>query len=89
MFSISFATMNWTGVQAYLFLSVRFSSGGALLVFAPGFCTLAAVNEQEEDVHTHHWEKDGTAWILHNNNDGSVDATIIPGKEMWQPGDPM
>ena len=50
---------------------------------------VAAVNAQEEEVKTHHWERDGTGWILRSDDDHSVDATIIPGEEMWSPGDPM
>ena len=67
------------------------SEGGVYVGFRNenGNESVAAVNAQEEDVSTHHWERDGTAWILRSDDDGSVDATIIPGEEMWMPGDPM
>ena len=62
------------------------SEGGVYVGFRNenGNESVAAVNAQEQDVNTHYWERDGTAWILRNDDDGSLEATILPGKEILE-----
>ena len=67
------------------------SEGGVYVGFRNenGNESVAAVNAVEEEVDTHHWERDGTGWVLRDDDDGSVKACIVPGEEVWQEGDPM